>query len=659
MKRIVFNLMLLALSLAAHAQTIEPNLKWGKPTNEELQMTEYIADKDADAVILCQQTDVKYDFVNGNFKVLYYINTRLKVLKPEGKRVADQSVVYTEPESNGSRKETLLGLKATAYNMENGKLVKTKMERQMINKERLDKNQVVTKFSVPQVKEGTVIEYEYRIESDYYGDIRSWYAQSDIPVVYTSYRLAIPDWFEFHLDQTGISHLENNVSDDNLVLVLGSDTENLAVKVHTFIGRDLPALKDDDFVWNASDYGCKVTAELAGIYVPGSIHETYTATWKDIDTQLMEDEEFGGRLKKSSALKNEIIAAGIPNIADKKERIAAVWRLLQSKVRWNGDFAFWGKSASKVLKEGTGTNADINFLLINMLHDAGIESTPIVMRTRNRGKLPLSHASYKYLNTFVIGIEMDDDKLAYLDASSIDGYLNVLPSLLLVDRARAVKKNASGFWVNLQESARSRINTTIEATLNADGLLKGELVSMRDDEAAASLRRAWRETKDSVELIQKLQERNNIEIQSYTTEGLHEFSPAATEKMTFTKQCDAAGDMIYLNPLVIIPEKESPFTASERILPIEFPYKQLEVQNISITLPEGYVVEETPQPIIIKFDGAVLRISWSVSENVISVQYQLNINKTFFAPEVYQNLKMFYDKVVENCKNILTIKKVS
>jgi hypothetical protein len=254
---------------------------------------------------------------------------------------------------------------------------------------------------------------------------------------------------------------------------------------------------------------------------------------------------------------------------------------------------------------------------------------------------------------------MDDDKLAYLDASSIDGYLNVLPSLLLVDRARAVKKNASGFWVNLQESARSRINTTIEATLNADGLLKGELVSMRDDEAAASLRRAWRETKDSVELIQKLQERNNIEIQSYTTEGLHEFSPAATEKMTFTKQCDAAGDMIYLNPLVIIPEKESPFTASERILPIEFPYKQLEVQNISITLPEGYVVEETPQPIIIKFDGAVLRISWSVSENVISVQYQLNINKTFFAPEVYQNLKMFYDKVVENCKNILTIKKVS
>ena len=39
MKRIVFNLMLLALSLAAHAQVVEPNLKWGKPTNEELQKT--------------------------------------------------------------------------------------------------------------------------------------------------------------------------------------------------------------------------------------------------------------------------------------------------------------------------------------------------------------------------------------------------------------------------------------------------------------------------------------------------------------------------------------------------------------------------------------------------------------------------------------------
>ena len=648
-------MLLLAFCLATDSQTIEPNLKWGKPTDQELQMTEYAADKDADAVILYHKTDVSYQFVNGSFKIFYRINTRYKVLKPEGKRVADQKIVYYE--SNSLTKEMVAGLKATAYNLENNKLVKTKMERQMINEEQIDKNERLLKFSVPQVKVGTVIEYEYRIESDYYGDIRDWNAQSDIPVVYTCYSLSIPEWFKFNIEQTGMNTLETKEDDESVTLMYNGGMEKINAKVRTFTGKNLPALKSDDFVWNAGDYGDKITAELAGIFIPGAVHKNYTSTWNDIDIKLMEDDEFGGRMKKSSPLKAEIVAAGIPAIADKKERIAAVWQMLKSKVRWNGDYAFWGNSASKILKEGTGTNADINFLLINMLHDANIESTPIVMRTRDRGKLPLSHASLKYLNTFVVGIEMTDSTLAYLDGSCVDGYLNVLPAKLLVDRARAVKKNAPGFWTNLQESARARENTTIQALLKADGQLEGKKTSILTEGAAASLRRTWRLAKDSVEQIQKMQERDDIVIQSYHIDGRQDFSPMVKEEMTFTKQCDAAGDIIYLNPLVFVPLKESPFTTAERILPIEFPYKQAETLNSIISMPEGYVVEEVPKPIIIRLDGATARIICNVKDDMINIQYQMNISKTFFGSGDYQDLKSFFDKVAESNKNILTIKK--
>ena len=50
-----FCLSILVLSLSFQsikAQTIEPNLKWGKPTEEELKMTVYDIDMDADALIL-------------------------------------------------------------------------------------------------------------------------------------------------------------------------------------------------------------------------------------------------------------------------------------------------------------------------------------------------------------------------------------------------------------------------------------------------------------------------------------------------------------------------------------------------------------------------------------------------------------------------------
>ena len=656
--------MLLAISMIANAQGLEPNLKWGKPTNQELQMTEYAADKDADAVVLYHKTDVSYHFITNSFKVIYQVNTRLKVLKPEGKRVADGQIVYLAPENNRSRHEIVAGLKATSYNMENGKVVKTKMERSMTSEERLDKNQMVTKFSVPQVKVGTVIEYEYRIESDFFGNIRDWYAQRDIPVLYACYELSIPEWFSFNIEETGMNHMEKKENSEPMTLLFSGGTENILTNIKTFVSRNLPALKDDDFVWHATEYGDKVTAELANIFIPGAAYESYTSTWDDIDGQLMDDEDFGGRLKKSSPLKEEIIAAGIPNISDKKERIAAVWQLLKSKVRWNGTYAFWGKSGSKVLKEGTGTNADINFLLINMLQDAGIESTPIVLRTRDSGILPLSHSSLKYLNTFVVGIQMTESTMAYLDGSAEDGYLNVLPSKLLVSRARGVRKvatllpgNSSGFWVNLQDNARGRETTTIQAQLSADGQLKGQKSSMLLEEAAATKRREWRQAKDSTELIQKMQERDGIEIQSYRLEGRNDFSPVVKEELTFTKQCDAAGDMIYLNPFVFIPQRESPFTAAERILPIEFPYKQSELQNVMITLPEGYIVEETPKPIMIKLDGATARIACNVNGSMVNIQYMLNIDKIFFAAAQYQDLKTFFDKLVESNKQIITVKK--
>ena len=657
MKRQMMYMMLLAITMIANAQGIEPNLKWGKPTDQELNMTEYAADKDADAVVLYHKTDVSYEFINNDFKVFYRVNTRLKVLKPEGKRLADGQIVYVENETNRSRHEIVAGLKATAYNMENGKLVKTKMERSMTSVERLDKNQLVTKFSVPQVKVGTVIEYKYRIESDFYGNIRDWYAQRDIPVLYTCYELSIPEWFTFNIEETGMNHMEKKENSEPMTLLFSGGTENILTNIKTFVGRNLPALKDDDFVWHAADYGDKVTAELAGIFIPGSVYKSYTSTWDDIDNQLLSDEDFGGRLKRNSPLKDEIIAAGIPDISDKKERIAAVWKLLKSKVRWNGDYAFWGKSASKILKEGTGTNADINFLLINMLQDAGIESTPVVMRTRDSGILPLSHSSLKYLNTFVVGIPMTDSGMAYLDGSAEDGYLNVLPAKLLVTRARVVQKPGADLWVNLQANARGRETAIVQAQLSADGQLKGQKSTMLVEEAAAAKRRLWRLAKDSTELIQKMQERDGIEIQSYRLEGRHDFSPTVKEEMTFTKQCDVAGDMIYLNPLVFIPQHESPFTTAERILPIEFPYNQSETQNVIITLPEGYVVEEAPKPIIIKFDGATARIICNVNGNQLSVQYQMNISQTFYASTQYQDLKAFFDSVVESNKHILTIKK--
>jgi hypothetical protein len=658
--KVLLCFLLLALTASAEtpmslSEVIEPNLKWGKPTQEELTMTEYAADKDADAVELFRQLDVYYTFINGDFRVNNVVKCRLKVLKPDGKRVANRTILLRGSENNTLRIETVRGLKAVAYNMENGKVVKTKMEHSTVHEEQIDKADKQLKFSIPQVRVGTVIEYEYHIESDFYYQLRDWYAQSNIPVLYTKYTLSIPEWFRFHIEESGMNNLEKK--DDNGSLTVGSDI--LSTDIHTFIGRNLPALKDDDYVWRAEDYGNKVTHELQGIYIPGAVHKSYTSTWEDIDETLLKDDEFGGRIKRSSPMKDEVLAAGIPQIADTKERVEAVWQLLRQRVRWNGDYAFWAKSGSKVLKEGTGSNADINFLLINMLHDAGIEANPIALRLRDRGRLPMTHASMKYLSTFVVGITLNDSTLAYFDSSAEDGYLNVLPARLSVDRARLIRKGKPGVWVNLQETAMATQRTFIQATLDASGVISGTMSKALGGEAAAALRKTWRTAKDSTDVIRDMQEKKNIEITEYQLQGRHDFSPNLHETVKFTMQCSSTGDIIYFNPLVIAPESRNPFTAATRNLPVELPYKQREVVNVMLTLPDGWQVEETPKPIVLKFDGITASIICRQTGNQLSVVYKQDVQATFFTQQQYQDLKSFMERLVENCKNIIAIKKVA
>ena len=645
------------LAMTASAQTtIEPNLKWGKPTQQELTMTEYAADKDADAVELYRNVDVYYVFVNGDFRVINEVKCRLKVLKPEGKRVADHEI-GVRLSSSSSVPETVRALKAVAYNMEDGKVVKTKMESSMVHEEQVDKTEKLIKFSVPQVRVGTVIEYEYRLESDYYFQLRDWYAQCGLPVLYTKYSVRIPEWLVFHLEETGSTKLEKK--EEHASMSVGQELIN--TDEQTFIGHNLPALKNDDYIWCAEDYGCKITHELQSVTIPGYVYKDYSAKWEDIDNTLFGDEEFGGRIKNSSPLKNELIAAGIPQIADKQERFDATWKLLHQRVRWNGDYAFWAKSGSKVLKEGTGTNADMNFLLINMLHDAGIEAEPVVLRLRNRGRLPLTHASLKYLSTFVVAVELNDSTTAFFDSSAEDGYLNVLPACLSVERARLLRKGKSkmGGWVNLQTVTQATTRSLIHGTLTEEGLLSGTMTNALSGEAAAALRKRWRTAKDSTELIHQMQEDNEFTITDYQLQGRHDFSPNLRETITFTKQCTTADGIIYLNPLVVVPLSKNPFTDETRNLPVELPYKQQKTINVVMNLPEGWKLEETAKPIVLKFDGITATIRCSQNGSQLSVLYKLNINRTFFTQQQYQDLKAFLEKLVENSKNIITLTKAA
>ena len=652
--------LMLCLVSVAMAQTPEPNLKWGKPTDAELNMTTYAPDPDAEAVVLCSQTELRYDLSSGSFKLNTFTKKRIKILKEEGKDHANGGISYMFNGHRSGQCEILSKLKATAFNMVDGKLVKTKMEGDMVNNEDVSKTMRLTKFTVPQVTVGTVIEVEYEIESDFFSHIDDWRAQEDIPMMYTSFDVTVPEYFDFSVDERGSYPLEKKIEDTNMSISAGAGLGMLQCggKRYQFFGRNLPALRQKKLLYAPQSYGERVSMELRAIMIPGRMTKHFASNWDDVDKQLLDDDDFGGRLGKNP-LKTEMQEAGVAEIADPVERIMAIYRLLKDRVKWNNHYTLYAESAGKVLKERSGSNASINFILINMLKDAGFEAYPAVMRSRDNGFLTI-RATVKEFNTFVVAVKVGD-KLSYLDGSIEDGWLDVLPDNLLVDRARIVSKDKPAEWVDLRGVSESKSRSMVKGQLQADGTLQADIQTKYTGLEAASLRHDFRTATDSATFVSELAQELNCEIESLALTHHHGLGPDVERNMHVTKQYDAAGDIIYLNPWVLNVMSENPLTEEERTLPIEFPYISTENLASVITLPEGYVVEELPKSLMIKSeDGKLSCVIASTSDgSTLSSRCQIQVGRLFFTPKEYPFVKSFLDEVYKRLQDVIVIKKVS
>ncbi len=147
--RNIYLCLILCSSLFTIAQ--KPPIKFGDVPMEDMKMTVYPNDSSAEAVILADygESSVVYDQGQGAFQIKFDRIRRIKILTKDGLRWADFSIsLYHD---NG-KYEKLTGLKVVTYNLENGKVVESKLKNDAILKEKYDANVDITKVSLGQRK---------------------------------------------------------------------------------------------------------------------------------------------------------------------------------------------------------------------------------------------------------------------------------------------------------------------------------------------------------------------------------------------------------------------------------------------------------------------------------------------------------------------------
>lgn len=173
------------------------DFKYGRVSKEELQEKVHPSFPEANAAILYRDNYSHFEYnKQDGFLLVSEFHERIKIYNSEGfKNGTRQISLYKD----GNKEEKLNGLRAVTYNLEDGKIRENKLDNDDIFEEEQSKYSDVVKFTMPNLKEGTVVEYKYTVQSPFLGNLDEVRFQERIPVNKAEARYYFPEYFVFKM----------------------------------------------------------------------------------------------------------------------------------------------------------------------------------------------------------------------------------------------------------------------------------------------------------------------------------------------------------------------------------------------------------------------------------------------------------------------------
>jgi hypothetical protein len=646
----------------------------GKVTVSELSQKKHPTDTSAVAAILFNVGKTYFEYEqNTGFSLITEVDTKIKIYKKEGYNWANKEVEYYV---GGNKKVNVTFSKAFTYNLVNGKVEKTKLNSDNEFKINVDKFWDAKKISMPNVKEGSIIEFKYTIKSPYFSNIPEWNFQNVVPVDYSSYTIEIPEYYTYNpYFKGGLTTVKSSSKDskeittvyeDNGVRGLNSDVRhekqynkvNYIINKNNFTLKNVPALLEESYTNNIKNYLSSVNFELASIHFPGQNIEYYSETWEDVVKTIYKSESFGSELNKENYFQSEFSGLLDGKQLSNGEKISTIFEFVKNHYKWNEyNGIYTDVGVNKAFKDKVGNVVEINFTLVAMLRKAGFKANPILLTTRSKAitEFPSSSA----FNYVICGVELDN-KIIYLDAT--DKYLaeNVLPSRALNYIGRIVRENGSSEMVDLSPKVHSKKTVMIFATVSPENI-KGNIKEVITENRSYNFRDMINGISEDSYLEKVEKETAGLEISDYTMENKTNLKEPLKEDYNFvlTNQVETINDKLYFKPLLFFGIDENPFKSETRDYPIDFKYPTHDSYTITYNLPQGYVVESMPEKINIATEDNLASLSFLTGNmgNKVQIVANLYINSALMPADYYDSIKSFFNEVYVKMNQKIVLKK--
>ncbi len=662
---------LILLSNFVYAQ--KPPIALGKINKEDLGMIAYGKDSTAAAVVLADYGETSFRYIeNQGFQMDFKRITRIKIFNTEGLKLGDVEIpVYHD----GSDKERVSQVKGFTYNLEGSKIVKSKLKNDSRFSEKSSKHWDIEKFTMPNVKVGSVIEYSYTINSDFWFNLREWNFQNTIPIIWSEYRVAIPEYFQYQKLSQGYYPFSVNEQSEGFKHLTFTTTErkgdyNVKSEMTTskldyredkfrWVAQDVPAFISEPKITTSKNYISKIEFELKSTKYPNQPLKTYLDTWPSFNKKFLELESFGLQLKKTGFLKDELELM-VSTSPDQKSLISTIFNFVRAKMIWDGNKRYSVDfNLKRPFDNGKGSSAEINLLLTGLFRRAGLDADPVMLSTRDHGMVRENFPISNKFNYVVCRLKLEEGSIL-LDATDRFVPIGTLPERCLNGKGRVISNNSPG-WIELKPAKGSQQVKQLTLSFTEDDNLKGKYIISSNGYASHSSRKALIISGEE-EYLKKVSDQNqDWSIESHTYSNPKDFSTSMKEEyeIELNDAMNTAGNLIFINPMLGEGLSENPFKIEERKYPVDFAYANKETFMLTLTLPEGYTVDEKPENTVFSLPNktAIFQYNINVMNGKVQVVSMISINKATYLQTEYPALREFYNLIVAKHAEQLVIKK--
>jgi hypothetical protein len=594
--------------------------KFEEVSREELSMKNYSGDTSAAAVILFDKGSAILTMTPIR-SLTYMRRIRIKIFRKEAFNEWANKTLFVD-------RGTFSKLNGITYNLEEDSVVKSELGDKSIFKGRHNKYIDEIKFTLPNVKEGSVIEYSYVIKGDV--GVPNWQFQHSIPAVFSEYAVEVPP----------------SLTIKNTVKGLFYPTHQAKNRLEKWGLSNIPAFKSEPLMPNERDYISSINFSFS------------LATWQSLNSRMWDDENFGGTITGFPFLKTYVYKL-TSELSDAEEKMIAICEFIKENLQWNGtEDIYAGKDLADNFKNKTGTAADINLAMASMLHKAGIRVEMVLLSTRGNGFVRMDSPSSRQFD-YTVCLAYIDSTEYLLDAT--EKYLpwNVLPERCLNGFGLAISEKGYR-WVEVTTKAKARTVASADLILNHQAGIEGKLTYTRDGYDAYEMRSNIHKNGEKF-YLEGFATKHSWNALKSEFQNLEDIEKPAVEvhELSIQEHGKTVGDFIYIDPFITFKEEENRFKADKRKFPIDFGVRSEKIYVANILLPDGYALDEIPQTKIMSLPENKGKFTYTVTQtgNRLTIVSNIQINQRVFMQDQYPNLREFYDRIVAKHAEQIVLKR--